>query len=193
MSTGDDEQQRFVAEPKYFVFDEIHEYSELFGSFTSTLMRRYIRERQELNGYDSEAEDDLTIVGASATVENKRTVFQRINPFVDPDVEVIEEDEQTLNAPFPVDIHDDFLSAELGDEELRDRTTAAARRALDAAGVEGGSEDIEEAFYEHLVEDEGGPLEFVRGIYAALHETPLKPVGLRDRLIDESGLSGVTS
>jgi ATP-dependent helicase YprA (DUF1998 family) len=185
----DDEQQRFVAEPKYFVFDEIHEYSELFGSFTSTLMRRYIRERQELNGYDSEAEDDLTIVGASATVENKRTVFQRINPFVDPDVEVIEEDEQTLNAPFPVDIHDDFLSAELGDEELRDGTTAAARRALDAAGVEGGSEDIEEAFYEHLVEDEGGPLEFVRGIYAALHETPLKPVGLRDRLIDESGLS----
>jgi len=81
------------------------------------------------------------------------------------------------------------FSAELGDEELRDGTTAAARRALDAAGVEGGSEDIEEAFYEHLVEDEGGPLEFVRGIYAALHETPLKPVGLRDRLIDESGLS----
>ncbi|ELY95129.1 hypothetical protein C483_02156 [Natrialba hulunbeirensis JCM 10989] len=186
---GNDEQQRFVAEPKYFVFDEIHEYSELFGSFTSTLMRRYIRERQELNGYDSESDDDLTIVGASATVENKRTVFQRINPFVDPDVAVIEEDERTLNAPFPVDIPNDFISAELTDEELRSGNTDAAKRALDAAGVEAGSKDVDKRLYEHLVEDGGGPLEFVRGIYAALRETPLRPVGLRDRLIDETGLS----
>ena len=87
---ADEAQQRFVAEPKYFVFDEIHEYSELFGSFTSALMRRYIRERQELNDYDSEGDDDLTIVGASATVENKLSVFQRNNPFVDPDIEVVE-------------------------------------------------------------------------------------------------------
>ncbi|SFC04834.1 DEAD/DEAH box helicase [Halobiforma haloterrestris] len=186
---GDEEQQRFVAEPKYFVFDEIHEYSELFGSFTSTLMRRYIRERQELNGYESEADDDLTIVGASATVENKRTVFQRINPFVDPDIEVVEEDERTLDAPFPVDIPDEFVSAEMSEEELRAGDTDAARQALDAAAVKDGSEDVDDALYEHLVEDEGGPLEFVRGIYAALRETPLRPVGLRGRLIDEAGLS----
>lgn len=186
---GNDEQQRFVADPKYFVFDEIHEYSELFGSFTSTLMRRYIQERQELNGYDSEADDDLTIVGASATVENKRTVFQRINPFIDPDVAVIEEDERTLDAPFPVDIPDEFVSAELTEGELRGGGTDAARRALDAAGVESGSDDLDNALYEHLVEDKGGPLEFLRGIYAALRETPLRPVVLRDRLIDETGLS----
>jgi len=184
-----DEQQRFVAEPKYFVFDEIHEYSELFGSFTSTLMRRYIRERQELNGYESEEEDDLTIVGASATVENKRTVFQRINPFVDPDIEVVEEDERTLNAPFPTIIPDEFVAAEITEEELRTGDSDASRRVLDAAGVEAGSEDVDDMLYEHLVEDEGGALEFVRGIYATLHETPLRPVGLRERLIDEAGLS----
>lgn len=186
---GDEEQQRFVAEPKYFVFDEIHEYSELFGSFTSTLMRRYIRERQELNGYESEADDDLTIVGASATVENKRTVFQRINPFVDPDIEVVEEDERTLDAPFPVHIPDEFASAEMSKKDLRAGDTDAARQALDAAAVEDSSEDVDDALYEHLVEDEGGPLEFVRGIYATLRETPLRPVGLRNRLIDETGLS----
>ncbi|WP_240334853.1 DEAD/DEAH box helicase [Halorussus sp. MSC15.2] len=100
----DEEQQRFVAEPKYFVFDEIHEYSELFGSFTSALMRRYVQERRELNGYDSESDDDLTVVGASATVENKLTVFQRINPFVDADVEVVEENERTLDADFPEEV-----------------------------------------------------------------------------------------
>jgi ATP-dependent helicase YprA (DUF1998 family) len=182
---SDEDQQRFVAEPKYFVFDEIHEYSELFGSFTSTLMRRYIRERQELNGYSSEADDDLTIVGASATVENKRTIFQRINPFVDPDIEVVEEDERTLDAPFPVDIPDEFVSEELTEDQLLDGGTAAAKKALEVAGIEDSTEDVEDALYEHLVEDEGGPLEFVRGIYAALRETPLRPAGLRDRIIEE--------
>ncbi|TKX37023.1 DEAD/DEAH box helicase [Halorubrum sp. CGM5_25_10-8B] len=184
-----DEQRRFVAEPKYFVFDEIHEYSELFGSFTSALMRRYIRERQELNGYDTEDEDDLTIVGASATVENKRTVFQRINPFVDPDVEVIEEEERTIDAPFPTDIPDDYLSSEVSEDELRSGETTAAAQALDAAGVSGDQEDVDDALYELLVEEDGGPLEFVRGIYAALREKPLRPVGLRDRLVDETGLT----
>ncbi len=185
----DEEQHRFVAEPKYFVFDEIHEYSELFGSFTSTLMRRYIRERQELNGYESESDDDLTIIGASATVENKRAVFQRINPFINPDVEVVEEDERTLDSSFPTDIPNEFFSSTLTGDELRNGDTEAAVRVLEAAGVAGGDEGVDKAIYEYLVEEEGGPLEFVRGIYTALRKKPLRPVELRERLIDETELT----
>lgn len=185
-----EEQQRFVAEPKYFVFDEIHEYSELFGSFTSALMRRYIRERQELNGYDSEDDDDLTIIGASATVENKLTVFQRINPFVDPEVKVVEEDERTLDAPFPDDIPPAFASTELAEEELLAGETDAAQQVLDAAGVGNRDEDaVRDGLYEYLVEETGGPLDFVRGIYAALHEKPLRPDEIRDRLVEETGFA----
>jgi len=161
---ADEAQQRFVAEPKYFVFDEIHEYSELFGSFTSALMRRYIRERQELNDYDSEGDDDLTIVGASATVENKLSVFQRINPFVDPDIEVVEEEGRTIDAPFPSYVHDEFTTTELASDELRAGETEAARIVLEAAGIHDTGEevDVEGDLYEHLVEGDSEVLEFVR-------------------------------
>jgi ATP-dependent helicase YprA (DUF1998 family) len=186
-----DEQRRFVAEPKYFVFDEIHEYSELFGSFTAALMRRYLRERRELNGYESEADDDLTIVGASATVENKLAVFQRINPFVDPDVAVVEEKVRTLDAPFPEHIPSAFTSTEVTEADVVSGTDEAARTALEAAGVSPDDDDdlVGDALYDHLVEDEGGPLSFVRGIYAKLHDTPLRPDDLRDRLVDAAGLT----
>ncbi|MWG36098.1 DEAD/DEAH box helicase [Halomarina oriensis] len=186
-----EEQQRFVAEPKYFVFDEIHEYSELFGSFTSILMRRYIRERQELNGYKSEADDDLTIVGASATVENKLTVFQRINPFVDPTLTVVEEKERTLSAPFPETIPPAFAADELTKDELYSGETDAASQVIEAAEVNPGVKDevVNDALYEHLVEDDGGPLAFVRGIYATLHEKPLRPDDLKERLVETAGLT----
>jgi ATP-dependent helicase YprA (DUF1998 family) len=184
-------QQRFVAEPKYFVFDEIHEYSELFGSFTSTLMRRYIRERQELNDYDSEADDDLTIVGASATVENKLSIFQRINPFVDPDINVVEEEGRTLDAPFPNDVPSEFTTTELSTDELRSIETDAAKFVLEAAGVlhSGDEIDVEGALYEHLVEDDSEMLEFVRGIYSTLREKPLRPGELCDRLVESANLT----
>ena len=188
-----EEQRRFVAEPKYFVFDEIHEYSELFGSFTSVLMRRYVRERQELNSYGSEADDDLTIIGASATVENKLAVFQRINPFVDPDVAVVEEDEITLEAAFPETIPSAFTAAELTDDDLLAGETDAARQVLEAAGADpvSGRERVSDALYEHLIEGDGGPLEFVRGIYATLHEKPLRPDELKKRLVEISDLTEV--
>lgn len=185
------EQQRFIAEPKYFVFDEIHEYSELFGSFTSALMRRYIRERRELNGYDNEADDDLTIIGASATVENKLAVFQRINPFVDPEIEVIEEDERVLESPFPDNLPPEFSSTELSEEALLSGETDAADSIKNSIDVESGadSDTVSNALYEHLVEGTGGKLDFVRGIYAELRENPLRPDELRDRLVAEVGLS----
>ena len=186
-----EEQHRFVAEPKFFVFDEIHEYSELFGSFTSALMRRYVRERQSLNGYESERDDDLTIIGASATVENKRTVFQRINPFVDPDVTVVEEDERTIDSTFPQSVSTPFTDTEVAEDDILSGSTDAGRAVLDEIGESADSdpEAIGNSLYEHLVEGSGGRLEFVRGIYATLYETPLRPDELNDRLVEDAELS----
>jgi len=154
-------------------------------------MRRYIRERQELNDYDSEGDDDLTIVGASATVENKLSVFQRINPFVDPDIEVVEEEGRTIDAPFPSYVHDEFTTTELASDELRAGETEAARIVLEAAGIHDTGEevDVEGDLYEHLVEGDSEVLEFVRGIYSALREKPLRPDGLRDRLVESADLT----
>lgn len=185
------EQQRFVAEPKYFVFDEIHEYSELFGSFTSALMRRYIRERQELNGHESEDDDDLTIIGASATVENKLTVFQRINPFVDADVEVVEEDERTISAHIPSQIPSEFTTETLSVDELLAGESVTSQVVLETAGIDRSGEeaDIASSLYDVLVSDEGDSLDFVRGIYATLYDKPLKPDELRERLINTADIT----
>ncbi|WP_281194155.1 DEAD/DEAH box helicase [Halorubrum sp. F4] len=187
----DEEQHRFVAEPKYFVFDEIHEYSELFGSFTAALMRRYIRERQTLNDHQSEDDDDLTIIGASATVENKLTIFQRINPFVDPDIEVVEEDERTISARLPKDIPSEFTTEALSVNELLSGESATAKAALEAADINQDAEeaDIASSLYDLLVSGEGDDLDFVRGIYATLYDKPLRPDELRRRLIDATNIT----
>lgn len=190
-----DEQTVFVDQPRYVVFDEIHEYDELFGSYTSVLMRRYLRSRETL----SDREENLTIIGASATVENRLEVFQRISPFTDAEPTVVSERPRVINsttgqtlpdvmaAPPPSedtlveDIRRSDPKTNLG-EALRGRLVHVAPdrlRALD--NDEGPSVEglLRNELYADLLDPEDGPqvelIRFTRAVYAELYDSPCEP------------------
>jgi len=197
-----EEQSVFVTQPKYFVFDEIHEYSELFGSFTSTLMRRYVREREELLDIEPE-EDTLKLIGASATVENRRSIFQRINPFIDADISVVKESPRTIDESMPATVPEQYRDESLNIEKLEaivgsDNAHPIAESLRRYAGVEGEDEDRTESgelraignkLYTRLVEKEDDELSFVRALYGQLNETPERPSELEDIVASELGFT----
>jgi len=189
-----DEQQVFVTQPKYVVFDEIHEYSELFGSFTATLMRRYLRSRRSLLGLDEDEEDDLRLVGASATVENKRAIFQRINPFPDAEIEVVEENPRSLEQALPAELPTEFVANTIEPDRLAGTSAdknPAETLVTDIVGPL--PEDATEAdrhritgdrLYDTLLEASGDHLDIVRALYASLRDEAQRPADLRDNLVE---------
>jgi len=192
-----DEQAVFVTQPKYIVFDEIHEYSELFGSFTATLMRRYLRSRRSLLGLD-DADDDLRLVGASATVENKRAIFQRINPFTDADITVVEEDPRTLERPLPDDLPDPLTEHDIDPDRLADtsseRTPAESlvTDVLEALSVDADTDErrpVGDRLYNTLLNESGDDLDVVRALYTTSHEEAQQPADLRETLVETYVLS----
>ncbi|ELK55181.1 DEAD/DEAH box helicase domain protein, partial [Haloferax sp. BAB-2207] len=194
-----DEQAVFVTEPKYVVFDEIHEYSELFGSFTATLMRRYLRSRRSLLGLNDDVDDDLRLVGASATVENKRAIFQRINPFTDADITVVEEDPRTLECQFPDDLPAPLVERTADPGLLADTSskwTPAESLVADVIGELPSNADSGERrriagdrLYDTLLDERGDDLDIVRALYTTLHEEAQRPADLRETLSETYDLT----
>lgn len=188
-----DEQGVFVTQPKYVVFDEIHEYAELFGSFTATLMRRYLRSRQSLLGLDDESEDDLRLIGASATVENKREIFQRINPFTDADIEVVEENPRTIDQPLPDTIPTAYTESLIDSDRFVNSTdeerNTAEQQVSEIVGELPADADEQERtriagdrLYDTLLENDAVGLEFVRALYTELRTEAQRPTDLRETL-----------
>lgn len=72
-TNASDEHNAFIYEPKYLVFDEVHTYDSLFGSYTSTLTKRIraLRRRRDAN--------ELQVIASSATVENSVELFRKIS------------------------------------------------------------------------------------------------------------------
>lgn len=68
-----DEHNAFIYDPKYLVFDEVHTYDSLFGSYTSTLTKR-IRALRRKRGTE-----ELQAIASSATVENSVELFRKIS------------------------------------------------------------------------------------------------------------------
>jgi ATP-dependent helicase YprA (DUF1998 family) len=200
---GEKEQSIFVTEPKYVVFDEIHEYSELFGAYTATLMRRYVRSRQELRNLDSIADDSLQLIGASATVENREAIFNRINPFVDPDTSIVTEDPQTMPAGasesvptvFTRDVLDEsgLLEALSGEtkpgpvgEAILERTSM---QVGEATGTADARQCIEDTLYTRLLTRQDDGFDWIRNLYQLLYETPKEPDDLVTEIKSEFSLT----
>lgn len=182
-----EEHEAFVKEPKYMVFDEVHEYQGLFGSFTSVLMRRYLQMRKRLLEYEERDQDDLRIIAASATVKNKEELFQKINPLTDRELEPIAEDPREIDAELPSDFPDEFLkykfSAEDIKETIEDNDSPITEQLLELVDLnqedlsQRSKSDIQEALGNHLFvkltsEDTPSELAFVRGLYSKLAEKP---------------------
>jgi ATP-dependent helicase YprA (DUF1998 family) len=89
-----DEHQRFIYEPKYLVFDEVHTYDGLFGSYTATLTKRIRALRA------SRDRPDLQVIASSATVENDAELFRKVSGT--PGIAHVDEDPRKLD-PAPVE------------------------------------------------------------------------------------------
>ncbi|WP_232685689.1 DEAD/DEAH box helicase [Halobacterium zhouii] len=113
-TNASDEHDAFVYEPQFFVFDEVHTYDGLFGSYTAALTKR-IRALREARGVDSPQ-----VIASSATVENDVELFRRISGAAD--VAHVDENPRTLDPP-PLD----ELPAALYEESI---TAAQLRRAV---------------------------------------------------------------
>jgi len=72
-TNASDEHDAFIYEPQFFVFDEVHTYDGLFGSYTATLTKR-IRALRETHDVDAPQ-----VIASSATVENDVELFRRIS------------------------------------------------------------------------------------------------------------------
>lgn len=68
-----DEHDAFVYDPEFLVFDEVHTYSGLFGSYTATLTKR-LRALRAQRGVD-----ELQVIASSATVANDVELFRKIS------------------------------------------------------------------------------------------------------------------
>ncbi|HYF95164.1 MAG TPA: DEAD/DEAH box helicase [Symbiobacteriaceae bacterium] len=78
---------QLICDPKFIVLDEVHTYSGLFGNFTAALIRRLKLVREAMG----EARYDLRFIAASATVANKKEIFQQLCGVADGDCVVTEQ------------------------------------------------------------------------------------------------------
>ncbi|MEZ3118201.1 DEAD/DEAH box helicase [Halobaculum sp. MBLA0147] len=206
-----DEQAVFVEQPKYVVFDEIHEYDELFGSYTAILMRRYLRTRERLRDHP----EDLTVIGASATVENRREVFQRIMPFTDADPTIVAERPREIDATLPEKLPSSATTAVPDEEELiedvrRDEPTTALGvavrkrlrhltpdRLTDASDSDDIRRLLSETLYDDLLAPADGPgqelVAFLRGMYTELYGSPREPEMLVSSVASKFGVDEATA
>lgn len=87
------EQAAFVYDPSFLVFDEVHTYDGLLGSYTATLVKRLRRLREQNDC------DPLQVIGSSATVNNDAELFRQISGATD--ISRVSENPRTLTAESP--------------------------------------------------------------------------------------------
>lgn len=105
------EQETFIHEPDFLVFDEVHTYTGLFGSYTSMLVKR-VRQLREARSVDK----DLQVIASSATVNNHGELFRKVAG-VD-DINHVDEDPRELDPSVPESIPDTLSKRDITDEEL---------------------------------------------------------------------------
>jgi ATP-dependent helicase YprA (DUF1998 family) len=95
---GDDQRRFLIEQPKFIVLDEVHIYTELFGSFTSFIVKRLRHERAVLNKRKGNTSDTLRFIAASATVANEQDLFRRLCNLPPSQIRVVKEESVELNA-----------------------------------------------------------------------------------------------
>jgi ATP-dependent helicase YprA (DUF1998 family) len=97
---GEPERRFLIEQPKFIVLDEVHIYTELFGSFTSFIVKRLRQERTLLRRHsvNSDAGDRLRFIAASATVANEQDLFTRLCNLASSEVRVVRERTFALEA-----------------------------------------------------------------------------------------------
>ena len=120
-----DEHDTFIYEPDFLVFDEVHTYTGLFGSYSSWLVKRLRALREQRFG-----EDDLQVIASSATVGNHEELFRKVSGVEE--ISHVGEDPRELSFDEPTEPPESLLSDEITDEQLREmaRDPEATPKAL---------------------------------------------------------------
>ncbi|WP_226013623.1 DEAD/DEAH box helicase [Halomicrobium salinisoli] len=186
-TNADDEHERFVYEPDFLVFDEVHTYDGLFGSYTSTLMKRI----QSLR--DERGVDDLQLVASSATVENDVELFQKVSGAVD--VTQVSESPRDIEGDVPATVPEALTSQRLSVDRIL-RATASSDDAVpgldafdytleDASSYDRDRREtlVADALFDHLTEVEDDPgAQVVRYVHQLLYEDPLTRAQLHEEV-----------
>lgn len=142
-----DEHDSFIYDPEFLVFDEVHTYDGLFGSYTATLTKR-------LRALRSQGDhDDLQVIASSATVENDVELFRKISGAET--IAHVDEQPRSLT-PQPVEeLPPALVDAEISEGDL----VAFARGEAEPALLEGLSFDVDSATHDddrlrELLQDE---------------------------------------
>lgn len=115
------EQKTFVYDPSFLIFDEVHTYDSLLGSYTATLVKRLRRIRQQFDC------DELQVVGSSATVENDAELFRQISGATE--ISQVSERPRTLPDTPPANVPAVLQESVVNEEALSDAGTEGATPA----------------------------------------------------------------
>jgi ATP-dependent helicase YprA (DUF1998 family) len=105
-----DEHEAFIYEPEFLVFDEVHTYDGLFGSYTATLTKRLRALRAERDC------DDLQVIASSATVDNDVELFRKVSDAQS--ITHVDEEPRTLNPDSVSEVPNAMVATELTDTDL---------------------------------------------------------------------------
>lgn len=130
------EHERFVYEPDFLVFDEVHTYTGLFGTYTSMLVKRLRALRQQRD------ETDLQVVASSATVNNHEELFRKVAGVED--IKHVPERPSSLQGDPPGSVPGRLSNVDIEDEHLVEmgRDPGATPPAFDSEFVVEGHEDL---------------------------------------------------
>jgi len=182
-----DEQETFIYEPDFLVFDEVHTYTGLFGTYTSMLVKRLRALREER--FD---EDDLQVIASSATVKNHDELFRKVSGVED--VRHVPEHAQSLDSGPPDDIPATLTNTDIDEDDLvsmgreaSETPAALADTEFVIPGHESLSENeltdrVGEDLFEYLVQETDDlAVQTIQYLHTELHDEPRT----RQELIDE--------
>lgn len=190
---AEDEHERFIYEPEFLVFDEVHTYDGLFGSYTSTLMKR-VQSLREDRGVD-----DLQLIASSATVENDIELFQKISGAVD--VTPVRESPRELDTSMPSTIPKPLLTRKLTVNRILQATADLDDSIPGLDGFEYTLSDassydrdrretlVSDALFDYLTDDPETPgIQIVQYMHHLLYETPRTRAELHEEMASTFGL-----
>ena len=195
-----DEHDTFIYEPDFLVFDEVHTYTGLFGSYSSWLVKRLRALREQRFG-----EDDLQVIASSATVGNHEELFRKVSGVEE--ISHVGENPRELTFEPPTEPPETLLSEEITDKQLRQmaRNASATPRAFQPEKFVVDSHDsldntvvedrVADALFDYLSEEspEDDVRRMIQHLHSKLNELPRTRSDILNEFESEYGLSTVES
>jgi len=191
-TNAEDEHERFVYEPEFIVFDEVHTYDGLFGSYTSMLMKR-VQALRENRGVG-----DLQLIASSATVDNDVELFQKVSGAVD--VTQISESPRELDETAPSRVPAALMSEELSVDRILRATanpddTLSGLESFDYTLEDAASYDrdrretlVSDALFDYLTRNDDDPgVQVVQYLHQLLYDEPLTRGELHQQVSETLG------